>query len=493
MDILRGRPHVARIVAEERPIRDYALFESAIDHEAHAKGGYLSCSPVHRWLRTSGTTGRAKRIPYTQHWMRRYRVPAMLAMWHTFLEYEPRLLDHCHAVFDTQSTRSGVTDWVSGVAYQAISNRHPRIDGFDWNPPWYESPWYRPSSSDGREARLHIMARHFVGRDPYILTAINPSTLLGLNDFIGAHADEIAADIAHGTFFDVPGPLEPDPAAAKELLRVVGRSGWTFRDLWPNLDVLSCWTSAGAEQYLPALSAIAPGVTIVPFMTCGTEGVVTIPIDTDRDSQPLAIDQAIFEFIPVDRSPDGWLGEAAETLDFSDVRVGEKYHLVMSQGNGLLRLWVGDIVEVMGWEGATPRIRFVERYGIFHSFTGEKLTHDDVSQAFRDTFRSLGIEDSPYIIAPRWDGSTPEYVAVVEGARTASDAIFSRALDQQLSVLNIEYDSKRASGRLGAPRVKIAAPGQVRRYFERQRSASANENQFKFRSHQESSDFFHQF
>lgn len=45
----------------------YNDFTEQIDRETRTKGGILSCSPVLRWLKTSGTTGTpsASRTPCT--------------------------------------------------------------------------------------------------------------------------------------------------------------------------------------------------------------------------------------------------------------------------------------------------------------------------------------------------------------------------------------------------------------------------------------------
>lgn len=72
-------------------IRDYEGFRRALEREVVTKGGALSSSVVARWLKTSGTTGNPKLIPYTQHWMRKYRTPGQYVMWDTYLSVCPQL------------------------------------------------------------------------------------------------------------------------------------------------------------------------------------------------------------------------------------------------------------------------------------------------------------------------------------------------------------------------------------------------------------------
>ncbi|MEU7298269.1 GH3 auxin-responsive promoter family protein, partial [Streptomyces exfoliatus] len=47
------------------PVMRYEDFVPEVERETRTKGGILTCSPVMRWLKTSGTTGTPKRVPYT--------------------------------------------------------------------------------------------------------------------------------------------------------------------------------------------------------------------------------------------------------------------------------------------------------------------------------------------------------------------------------------------------------------------------------------------
>ncbi|MFT2153809.1 GH3 auxin-responsive promoter family protein, partial [Klebsiella pneumoniae] len=92
-----------RITRTNIPVMTYDSFRETLIREGQQKGGILSCSPVVRWLKTSGTTGQSKRIPYTLHWIRQYRVPAIQAMWGFFAHDYPALLANPWATLDTQT------------------------------------------------------------------------------------------------------------------------------------------------------------------------------------------------------------------------------------------------------------------------------------------------------------------------------------------------------------------------------------------------------
>jgi len=326
------------------PIRPYADFEGLIDEEIHAKGGVLSNSPVCRWLKTSGTTGRPKRIPYTLHWMTKYRVPAMRAMWGTFLNQCPELLAHPHATFDTQTVRESASQYVLGVPYQGISNRNPPLSGGDWVPPWYDAPWYVPTIPTDHLTKMYFRLRFLVSHDVRFLTAINPSTIVSLFDSIGLFADTLLRELSDGTIGGAK-ISNAEPETARRLEKIFSRASYSLNDIWPNLTCYSTWASAAAKLYGAQIEQILPLARRVPFMSCGTEAVVTIPLDDSQESQPLAINQGFYEFLPAEEDPEAYLNgeKRSKTLLFDQLDSGKEYQIIISQANGMIRLYTGDV------------------------------------------------------------------------------------------------------------------------------------------------------
>jgi hypothetical protein len=472
------------------PIMRYDDFVPEIERETRTKGGTLTCSPVLRWLKTSGTTGVPKLVPYTLHWLLTYRIPAMKAMWGTYLEYHPELLDHPYATLDTQTVREDVFDFVHGIGHQAVSNRHPQINSRDWNPPWYESPWFGPGVPSAHEGRMYHRIRHLVGRDLHYISAINPSTLISLRDLLAAHGTDLVRDLREGTLEGRP-YTEPDERAARHLEEVLRKPDFSLKDVWPSLTLYTCWLSASAGLYAAKLDAVFPGVDKLPFMSCGTEGVTTIPVDDSPHSQPLAVGQAYFEFVPAD-VPLGELvdrGEPVHTLLFDEVEPGRDYHLIMTQGNGLYRLWTGDIYRVDRIVDGTPWVHFVHRDGIFHSFTGEKITESQVTEAIRRGLAASGLGTGLYMCGPRW-AEPPYYIVVAEAPEPSPrlDQALSADVDSALHEINIEYASKRDSGRLGALEVVTVPHDALTTYIESRRQAG-NATQYKYKPFQQDIDF----
>lgn len=472
------------------PIMRYEDFEPLIDRESQSKGGVLTCSPVMRWLKTSGTTGVPKKIPYTLHWLQTYRIPAMKILWATYIRSYPEILDHPYGVLDTQTVREDAQEHLQGVCHQAISNRHPRINANDWSPPWYEEPWFVPEMPVAHDQKMYHRIRHFVGKRLHCISAINPSTLISIKDYFAKFRDILIQDVREGTLEGAPFSA-PDEPLAQALEVILARPDFTLVDIWPQLKFISCWLTASAGLYSAKLNTIFPGVSKLPFMSCGSEGVTTIPIDSTARSQPLAINQAYFEFVHSEVA----LREIVErrgqvdTLTFEQLQVGQDYHLIMSQGNGFYRLWTGDIYRVDQIVDGIPWIHFIRRDGVFHSFTGEKLTEAQICEALDRSLELHGLSKGLFMCGPSW-GEPPHYVVVVEvpADDSANASGLAATLDDQLKIENIEYASKRESNRLAPIEVHAVGSNAITHYVESKR-AGPNANQYKYKPFQQNLEF----
>lgn len=472
------------------PIMKYDDFAPILEKEIQTKGAVLTCSPVLRWLKTSGTTGVPKKVPYSLHWILNYRIPAMKAMWANYYIYHPEILDSPYATLDTQTVREDASDYLQGVPYQAISNRQPRLNALDWNPPWFEAPWFNSGVPSSYDEKMYYRIRHLIGKNLYFISAINPSTLLAFRDHIAINKEKLIEEVASGTINGIPHD-KPNLVEAKRLANVLSKEDFTLIDIWPGLNLYSCWFSASAGLYQNSLHQALGNVNRLPFMSCGTEGVITIPIDNSIYSQPLAINQAFYEFIEEDVDLEDKLkkGEKIKTLLFNEIRAGKNYHLIMSQANGLFRLWTGDIYHIDRIVNGIPWIHFLHRVGVFHSFTGEKLTELDVTNALKYSFSNMNKALGLYLCGPK-PGKLPSYTVVVEtdGRVENLDNTMSTIVDKELMKINIEYESKRSSNRLSQIEVITVPENTILKYIESKRTTK-NTNQYKYKPFQKNVDF----
>jgi hypothetical protein len=452
------------------PIRDYDQHASWIERAAAGEPRVLTLDEPAMFLRTSGTTGASKKIPSTRFWRETFRGPAIYAQWGTYLRYHPEILEHPHAVLDLTWDRRLPGDHVaSGVPYQSITNRPSSSGPGDWLPPWYHAPWFEVAPADvGYRERLYLKLRHFIEHDLRAIASVNPSTLLVVAEMLKEDASSLIEDVFNGTLGRrVFGPK--NAARSRELEAIADRNGGLVpAEVWPGLGLVVCWKSAMAGRYLPQVQEAFPDAEILPFMSTGTEGVVTIAKDRHPEGGMLAVNQAVFEFVPAGDGSAGSVAPDSPTLLPHELEEDQSYLVIMTQGNGLYRYLSGDVYRVFRMARGVPGLEYRGRSNNFCSFTGEKITETQVSDAFREALRERSLRAAQFACCPTW-GQPPWYTFVVEPESSWSPdgcAALEQGIDQALQSMNIEYASKRFSERLGSARVRVVARGAFRRWRE---------------------------
>lgn len=242
----------------------------------------------------------------------------------------------------------------------------------------------------------------------------------------------------------------PDPARTAELRRL-GAADWAR--WWPRLQALSCWGDQAAEPGWARLRRLLPHVLVQAKGLLATEAVVTIPLG---GGAPLAVTSHYFEFL--DRQ--GGIRRAHE------LERGAEYEVVVSNGGGLWRYRLGDVVECAGFVHATPSLRFLGRAGRVSDLRGEKLSEAFVAGALRHLWTGAS---RPAYVALRArddaDGARYELLVSAEALREPAEALEVR-LDAALGA-NPHYALARRLGQLGALRVVVVAEDAARAELER--------------------------
>ncbi len=155
------------------------------------------------------------------------------------------------------------------------------------------------------------------------------------------------------------------------------------------------------------------------------------------------------------------------------MKEGATYFILLTTAFGLYRYHIHDLVRVAGFHNGTPLIEFLSKGAHFANLTGEKLSEYHVTQSMVEVLRELNLTLTAYGVAPCWPSNEttngagaefeqPYYGLFVEQDDLADTAVGNRLaehLDARLRKANIEYDSKRASQRLGSVRLELVRTG----------------------------------
>ena len=223
------------------------------------------------------------------------------------------------------------------------------------------------------------------------------------------------------------------------LRKVMEKNGAaSIAEVWPNLEVFF-HGGISFEPYREEYLEITKGLNMHFVETYNaSEGFFGVQDDPSDPSLLLIIDRDVFyEFIPV-ATPE------AEPLPAWELEPGNIYELVISSSNGLWRYRLGDTVRVTSVDPV--KIRIAGRTGGFINAFGEELMEDNAEKAMAGAADRTGAHILNYTAAPVYakKGKKGRHQWLVEWETPPKDLKeFAHILDNELRLLNSDYDAKR--------------------------------------------------
>jgi len=464
------------------PVSRYEDLRHYIDNDSNeAIGGLTSEKPV-LFAQTSGTTGKPKYIPVLKRDIARYKknqqILASDIHKHIPGAYHGKLLAMVSPAIEGHRTCGTPYGSMSGFLHQNMSKMVKSK---------YVVPQAIFSIADYQEKYIAIAAHALACDNISFMVTANPSSLLKLADIILEHRHRLLQIIEMG---DETIDLPPKPTRAKILRKLlVDQSRCSteplFRLLWPMLKVVATWTAGSCKVLLPRLrSLISMSINIVELGYISSEFRGTINIDVKTNTCIPSIDENFYEFVKVNN----WEAGHHDFKRITDLKVGEQYYIFVTTQSGLYRYCIDDIIEVDGYYNKTPTLRFIQKGKGITNITGEKLYENQVISAIDQTLSNSNTTAQFFMMVGCQNNL--KYTVYIE-----SDPIYnaSQIIESELSKLNIEFKSKRESGRLMPTKVVFVAPGTGESYKAHCITNGQREAQFKLMhlqyAYQQSFDF----
>ena len=176
------------------------------------------------------------------------------------------------------------------------------------------------------------------------------------------------------------------------LLIMLEKAKMAGEELFPYLEVISCWTDGNSAPLAKKLQKAFPNVYIQPKGLLATEGIMTIPIEGVGKR---LTNSHFFEFI--DKNGDIRLKD--------ELDIGGEYNIVLTTSGGLYRYNIGDIVLYNG----NYCFDFIGKSGNISDYFGEKLNEVHVSKVIAgDGFRLLVPNGNRYTLYSETDVDADE-------------------------------------------------------------------------------------
>ena len=222
----------------------------------------------------------------------------------------------------------------------------------------------------------------------------------------------------------------------------------------PAVEVYICWTGGYVKLFLDRLAKYLPSpqYKLIPMYSMSTETIETLPHFQREDVAFLPIaDGVVYEFIE-----ETALDRADNLLDPHQLEPGKLYAMVVSDAYGLRRYQTDDLFLCKRNLNGLPDLAFVRRRSLEYSFTGEKLTAEQLTTVFeqlRVMYPSFLADRFLTCVPSHTANALPHYRLLLLGDQRlctqSSQKFLATRCDELLSEINCEYRSKRSSGRLG--------------------------------------------
>lgn len=447
------------------PIRSYRDMQSELD-AVYAGRWQTLCPSRPLWFAmTAGSTGHFKYIPVTREFRREIGRSALIFNGALEARYpETRALKIQFLVGSAEGGCSpgGVPQgFASGFNYKHL----PRFVRSR-----FVVPYWVFTLQDAEE-RAYAAGRVLMNAQNLgVLSAISPVNLINLRRALDRNVDRLIADVAAGSLTStgtraVGGSWScaPDPARARALHAAWHATGTLpVTQLFPALRVLVCWQGGNMSYYLDELRAAFGIDQTFEFPISASEGVFAI-------GGALAVNVHFLEFLPEDGGP---------ALRADQLVAGRDYRIVVTNGGGLYRYDMEDIVRVTSFVHATPAIEFVSKKERQISVSNERLTELDVTCAMREATRQCARYLPEFLFVPCSDR---RYRVVLDGASTSGEDLtpLAQAVERELRSAAKGYDFEREDALLAPLELILTERNQLREWLARREQQTLPNAQIK--------------
>ncbi len=277
--------------------------------------------------------------------------------------------------------------------------------------------------------------------------------------------------------------FKPNPERAAELRREFQKGFDTpiATRIWPNLSWAYGMIGSNLKVYIDKLRKSIGDIPMHNMGFAAAEGFFTMPTELDVHDGVLLPHCLFFEFIPVnddEEDPD----ESAKPLLISDLEVGKKYEIIVTNFSGLYRYRMEDVVVVTRMYNNTPELEFLYRRNLGMNLANEKTSTEMVDAVVRDLSTEMDNEFIGHSLYADHSTNPPRYCMLLEPKKPVSEEErqkYIQIVDDKFSEFNEKYFKYRRWGMINTPEVLFLKEKTYWDYREYLRSQGKVLNQIK--------------
>ena len=441
------------------PANDFEALRPYVEHHKNGEENWLFPGKPAMYATTSGTTSQPKWVPMTRKYLHDvYGKMSHLWIWN-FVRHRPRTFGGKVFAIVGKELEGYAPD---GTVYGSVSGVLVRDI-----PPIIKAHYTAPASVmsiPDYAARNYTLMRLAIQHwDVTIWSTANPSTILELLKTVDEYLPEMIEDIEKGTLsekFEIPAEIReelkayyhPNPHRARELRKLAARHNGHIepKQYWPLLQIFSTWKCGNTKIYMDRYEN-AFNFKKTAYFELGyiaTECRFGFALDFTNESV-LFPHLHYYEFVEeseLDKPNKHY-------LRLHELEKGKRYCAYVTTYSGMFRYNMNDLIEVGGSFLGTPTIHMIGKVNGIVSLTGEKLYEAQYIDAVRKAEEEMQLKTKFFVGFADLDESRYHFYFEFENQQETQEVAdkFAACVDKYLQEINLEYESKRQSFRLGEP------------------------------------------
>tara|TARA_Y100000310_G_scaffold78020_1_gene74600 strand:+ start:10940 stop:12619 length:1680 start_codon:yes stop_codon:yes gene_type:complete len=406
------------------PLSTYDSYLDYIKNIADGQNNILTKEQIFMFEPSSGSTSASKLIPYTKSLKNEFQ--KAISPWLYDMYKKRNLLNFGKAYWS-----------ITPVSHKQELTSGGIPIGFDEDTEYFGS--FRKYLMDNTMAvppevknivdfeKFCYVTQLFLMKNENItfLSFWNPTFLTIILKSLFQNLTRLVRDIKDGT---ISVELEPnlkkkiisyiskDPKRAKviSMISQKNKNDKSCLKLFPNLQLISCWSDGYSKNYIKNVEEIFPGIEIKGKGLISTEAFVSFPL-FGLDHPILAVNSHFFEFIEVN---------SGQVKLAHELNQGKKYSVVVTTGGGLYRYKLQDIIQVTGFHEQAPLFCFIGKDNHVSDIFGEKINANHITSIFSELFEKFELSPNFCMVAPEKNRKKQvSYVIYIECAQKVKDSI----------------------------------------------------------------------
>ncbi len=296
----------------------------------------------------------------------------------------------------------------------------------------------------------------------------NPTFLSLILDCFNNWQHRLIKDIKNGTITPpqhsaIPSELikkwRAKPKRAAFIEKISGQhstSTTDFSEIWPHLQLISCWDQAQAKRDATQLEHYFSKANFQGKGLLATEGIVSFPLV--GIGKIVSYRSHFYEFIEYDVLNDCEIGKPKCLWQ---LQKDHYYQVIITTGGGLYRYRLGDIIKVNGFYQTVPLIEFIGKGSQVSDLYGEKLNGNHVSRLIE----KFDFDYRLAFVAPLKNNQKMGYCLFIDSDAKINWSQLAKQFESGLKK-NFHYRYALSLGQLAPLKVYLMTPQQEATYYQ---------------------------